>query len=100
MAHWTEKRIIIGVCYMLKGKTCRKETLEAVHCIIKSKGENEFSVDEVLNFMKHKDTSFKDSTIRTHITSRCYKNAPDNHGVVYEDYLRIRHGLYKLLKER
>lgn len=84
---------------MVKRKTCREELLEAVKEIIGSKGINEFTIDEAINFMKQRSTKFKESTIRTHITSRCCKNAPDNHGVVYEDYLRVGHGVYRLLNE-
>lgn len=77
--------------------TCREELLTAVSNIIERKGRNEFSINEVMNYMKQNGTKFKESTIRTHITSRCCKNAHANHGVVYEDYLRIGHGVYRLL---
>lgn len=79
--------------------TCRDELLEAVKVIIKRKGKNEFSIPEVIEYMKQKGTRYKEATIRTHITSRCCKNAPANHGVVYADFLRIRKGVYKLLNE-
>jgi len=80
--------------------TCREELLKAVRNVIKGKEINEFSIDEVIDYMKQNGTKFKESTVRTHIASRCCQNAPEHHGVVYEDYLRIGHGLYKLLNEK
>lgn len=82
---------------MSDDKTCREELLESIKQIVKSKGINEFTLDEAVNFMNQNGTKFKESTIRTHITSRCCKNAPDNHRVVYEDYCRIGQGVYRLL---
>lgn len=82
---------------MSKELTCREELLKAVNNIIQGKGINEFSIEEVINYMQQNGTQYKESTIRTHITSRCCKNAPEHHGVVYDDYLRIGHGTYKLI---
>ncbi|MDY3369503.1 DUF7669 domain-containing protein, partial [Zhenhengia yiwuensis] len=73
------------------------EILIAVKEIIKAKEENSFSVNEVVNWMQQRGTSFAERTIRTHITSRGCSNAPDNHAVCYENFYRIRHGIYKLV---
>jgi len=78
-------------------KTCREELLKAVKHIVDTKGKNEFSMEEVIAFMKQHNTKYKESTIRTHLISRCCKNAPQHHGVVYEDYLRVGAGVYKLV---
>lgn len=78
--------------------TCRDEILSAVSFIVKSKGRNRFTLSEVVEFMVKKNTSYKESTIRTHITSKCCLNAPSNHQTVYDDFERIEHGVYKLHK--
>ena len=77
--------------------TCREEIMISVKQIIEAKGVNEFSIIEVIRHMNNNGTHFRESTIRTHITSRLCKNAPDNHMVTYNDFERIEKGLYKLL---
>lgn len=64
--------------------------------IVEKKGLNEFSVTEILDSMHRRGTSFSDSTIKTHVTSRCCGNAPQNHGTKYDDFRRIGPGRYKL----
>lgn len=76
--------------------TCRDEVLAAVYTIITAKGTNRFTVEEVVRHMRNINTRYKESTIRTHITSRCCVNAPKNHGVVYNDFERLEDGVYKL----
>ncbi|WP_102272465.1 GIY-YIG nuclease family protein [Cytobacillus massiliigabonensis] len=76
--------------------TCRDELLTAVEFIVKIKGKNEFSVKEVVDYMMELETNYKESTIRTHITSKCCVNAPSNHTTVYNDFRRISKGIYEL----
>jgi len=78
--------------------TCRDEILECVQQIIRNTGKNEFTIEDVLGWMKNNGTTYKESTIRTHITSRMCKNAPQNHQVKYADFERIDHGIYRLVK--
>lgn len=82
----------------MSNKTCREEILQAVKFILNEKGVNEFSVNEVLLYMTKNNTTFKENTIKTHITSRCCSNSPQNHSVIYNDFKRIKPGLYMLLK--
>ncbi|MGK7379113.1 DUF7669 domain-containing protein [Planococcus sp. 1R117A] len=56
-----------------------------------------FKFEEVIILMKSRETTYKESTIRTHITSRCCANSPNHHGSVYNDYERIGKGLYRLI---
>lgn len=81
----------------MRNKNCREEVIKAVRSIVTEKNINEFSVKEVIQHMAKNNTTFKESTIRTHITSRCCANSPKNHPVVYNDFERIKPGLYKLL---
>lgn len=80
-----------------KKSTCREEILTVVRTIVGNKGVNEFTVSEVVKFMLKNDSGFKESTIRTHITSKCCVNAPSHHAIVYSDFERISKGLYKLI---
>ena len=76
--------------------TCRDEILKAIKYIVNRKGNNLFTIPEVISIMAQNGTEYKESTIRTHITSRMCANAPENHGVTYEDIERVDRGLYKL----
>lgn len=77
---------------------CHEEVLQAARSIAKSKGINEFTPDEVLQHLKNQNTTYAQSTIKTHIVSRCCVNAPEHHAVRYEYFERIRYGLYKVIK--
>ena len=59
--------------------TCRDEVLESAKSIVQNKGVNEFTIQEILDYMNLKGTIYKESTIRTHITSRMCKDAPKHH---------------------
>jgi len=78
---------------------CHVDTRAAAQAIIGRKGINEFSIPEVLGEMQRQGTlnRYSVSTIRTHVTSRCCANAPDNHAVTYQYFRRIRHGVYEVI---
>ena len=78
---------------------CHVDTRAAAQAIIGRKGINEFSIPEVLGEMQRQGTlnRYSVSTVRTHITSRCCANAPDNHAVTYNYFRRIRHGVYEVI---
>jgi len=75
---------------------CREELLATVIALVKEKGVNEFTVVEVVESMQKNNTIYKESTIRTHITSRCCFNAPKHHASIYDDYERINKGVYRI----
>lgn len=75
---------------------CREELIAALKKIIQNKNKNEFTIEEVVNFMQKEGTEYKESTIRTHISSRLCVNSPENHAVTYDDIERIDRGIYKL----
>lgn len=77
--------------------TARDEILAAVKSIVSEREVKQFSVCEVLKYMKEDETSYKESTIRTHITSKCCSNAPNHHASVFNDYERIGKGVYRLI---
>lgn len=74
--------------------TCREEVLDAVRAL-ESRGQKTFRVLEILTHMQKRGTSYAESTIRTHVTSRMCGNAPDNHGTTYNDLERVGPGEYK-----
>jgi Ca2+-binding EF-hand superfamily protein len=76
--------------------TCREEILRCVRQMADQNGKGEFTVQEVVDWMRAAGSSFAESTIRTHVTSRMCGNAPDNHAVTYSDFVRVRHGVYRL----
>ncbi|KOS67773.1 hypothetical protein AEA09_03825 [Lysinibacillus contaminans] len=79
--------------------TCREQLLIIVKQITNHKGENEFTIIELLDAMHKSGSIFKESTIRTHITSRCCANVTKyHHQTHYDDYIRISRGIYALNK--
>jgi antitoxin HigA-1 len=78
---------------------CHVDTMAAAQAIIGRKGINEFSIPEVLGEMQRQGTlnRYSISTVRTHVTSRCCANAPDNHAVTYKYFRRIKHGVYEVI---
>jgi len=77
---------------------CHEEILEAAKAIINAKGRNEFTPEEVIVYLKSQGTNYKESTIRTHIVSRCCKNAPAHHYTRYHYFERLSYGLYKVIE--
>lgn len=77
--------------------TCRDEVLTCAHQIVERKGVNEFTIMNILDCMEAKGSEYRESTIRTHVTSRMCANAPQHHAVKFDDFERIGHGLYQLL---
>jgi hypothetical protein len=77
---------------------CHEEVLQAAIFIVKSKGINEFTPKEVLRHLKNQNTPYAQSTINTHIVSRCCVNAPEHHAVRYKYFERIGHGLYRVIR--
>jgi hypothetical protein len=90
--------LVDAPAYTLKeGKniSCRDEILEY---LTKTKRSDTFTIQEVIDYMQQQHTKYKESTIRTHITSKMCKNAPDNHAKTYDDLERIGPGVYRLIR--
>ena len=79
-----------------KYTNCRDELLAVVTDLVKRKGVNEFTVEEATEAMKDHNSIYAESTIRTHITSKCCVNAPKHHITTYNDYERIDKGIYRI----
>ncbi len=80
-----------------QASTCRDQVVKAARAVVQEKGQNEFTVLEVVARAREIGVEFSENTIRTHVTSRCCKNAPKNHAVTYDDFERIAPGLYRIV---
>lgn len=76
--------------------SCRDEVLNAFGRLIARSGRDAFSPSEIVAEVMAHTSTYKASTIRTHVVSRMCANAPDHHAVVYDDLERIGPGLYML----
>jgi hypothetical protein len=56
--------------------TCRDEILNAIDAIVRRTANDIFELRDVLTEMRRRESSYNESTIRTHITSRMCANAP------------------------
>ena len=77
---------------------CRDVVLLAANEIVRRRGINQFSLQEIVDHIMHSGSYYKESTIRTHVTSRMCRNSPKHHAVKYSDFERIGHGKYRLVK--
>lgn len=75
---------------------CHEEVLQAVKEITRQKRSETFTPKEVITYMTIKGSRYADSTIRTHIVSRCCSNAPINFGTTYNYFVRVGNGLYSI----
>ena len=76
--------------------TCRDAVLETMRMLRDRHGRDVVELEEIVLEVLSSTSAFKESTIRTHITSRMCANAPDNHAVVYGDLERVGRGRYRL----
>ena len=76
--------------------TCRDEILQVARKIVLEKGQNEFTILDIIDGMRRNNSRYEDSTIRTNVVSRLCANAPKNHAVKFDDFERIDHGIYRL----
>jgi hypothetical protein len=74
--------------------TCRDEVLAAFERLERRHGRREFYLVDVVQEVRGR-TVYKESTIRTHVTSRMCADAPANHGTVYADLERMGRGRYR-----
>jgi hypothetical protein len=78
--------------------TCRDAVLEAFDRLERRHGRTDFSLMEVVDEVRVSGSPYKESTVRTHVTSRMCADAPDHHGTTYDDLERLDRGLYRRRK--
>lgn len=76
-------------------QTCRDAVLEAFDRLESRHRRKIFNVSEIVKEIVTVTNEFKESTIRTHVTSRLCVQAPPNHFTRYEDLDRIARGQYR-----
>lgn len=74
--------------------TCRDEVVAAFERLERRNGRREFDLVDVVQEVLG-STDYRESTIRTHVTSRMCAEAPANHGTVYADLERVSRGRYR-----
>jgi hypothetical protein len=77
--------------------TCRDEVLSAMRRLERRNGKKAFLLQDIVREVHAGGARYKESTIRTHVTSRMCVNAPKNHATVYRDLEKVGAGLYQLL---
>jgi hypothetical protein len=77
--------------------TCRDELLRAANALCLRYGRDTLSLSEIVAEMQARKSTYAESTIRTHVTSKLCKNAPANHAKTYADFESLGSGNYRLL---
>lgn len=75
--------------------TARDDILAALPAVRQRTGSDTLTAQDVIDELSRVGTSYPESTIRTHVTSRMCANAPDNHARVYADLERVEPGRYR-----
>lgn len=73
--------------------TARDEILAAIPAVASSDGT--FTLESLLTELRHRNSTYAESTIRTHAVSRMCANSPRNHAVAYNDLERTDPGVYR-----
>jgi hypothetical protein len=75
--------------------TCRDEILAAFERLERRHGRRDFDLADIVQEVQAAGSTYKESTIRTHVTSRLCADAPDHHGTTYADLERVERGRYR-----
>jgi hypothetical protein len=75
--------------------TARTEILAALSSIESRSADDTFTAQDVVDELRRRGSSYAESTIRTHVTSRMCANAADHHARVYDDLERVSDGRYR-----
>lgn len=77
------------------GMTARDEILAALPAICARTVDGTFTAQDVVNELGRRGSTYKPSTIRTHIVSQMCATAPDHHARTYNDLVRVSDGRYR-----
>ena len=75
--------------------TCRDEILAAMERLENRTGRAGLPLVEIVQEVLRGGGDYKESTIRTHVTSSMCVDAPPNHATRYPDLRRVDRGLYR-----
>jgi hypothetical protein len=76
---------------------CHVQVLAAAKAIVQSKGENDFTIEEVVEWLRIAGSRCARITIVNHVASRCCVNAPGHHAKRYGYFERIGRGKYRIV---
>lgn len=77
--------------------TCREEILGVLQQLSTRRPDGTFSVNEVLDAMQARGSTYKASTIKSHVISKMCRDAPRYHATQYPDLERVAVNTYRLL---
>jgi hypothetical protein len=85
----------------ISGQTAKRdgvrwEILDAASSLLTRSGGSTFTLADVVDRMRRRQTGYAETTIRTMISSHMCANAPDNAGTTYGDFWRVDRGTYRL----
>ena len=69
-----------------------EQVLEAARRLCEGSGDWTFTLSDIVQTLSH----LNESTVRTHVTSRCCVDAPENHGTRYPYFRRVGRGIYQI----
>lgn len=75
--------------------TCSDDVLSAFERLERRYGREAFDLSDVPQEVQSGGSTYKESTIRTHVTSRMCSDATDNRGTTYADLDRVERGRYR-----
>ena len=75
---------------------CREEVITAAKAVTARSEGDTFAAADIVREMQRRGTSYAESTIRTHVSSRMCSQAPAHHGTVYPDLERVDRRTYRL----
>jgi hypothetical protein len=76
---------------------CHEQVLAAAKAIVQSKGVNDFTIKEVVEWMRIAGSVCARITIVNHMASRCCVNAPSHHAKRYAYFERIGRNRYRIV---
>ncbi|NEE01200.1 hypothetical protein [Phytoactinopolyspora halotolerans] len=76
--------------------TCRDEILAIWPRLEAFSEDGTVTLQTVVDALRREGTTFSESTIRTHVTSRMCADAPDHHAQVFADLVRMDGGRYRM----
>jgi len=91
---------IAGQRSIVQRMTARDEILDVARDLATRSADRTFTVQQVVSEMFRRGSTYRESTIRTHVVSRMCTNAPNHHAVVFDDFVRLEHGCYVLASDQ
>jgi hypothetical protein len=76
---------------------CHRAVLEAARGLVKAKGRNAFTPDEIVGWTRDLDPTHSEGKIRVLVTQRCCANASEHHVSRYPYFERIDDDIYRLI---